>query len=83
MNDPRDPIELHNVKTAQAMVLKFSDEIGLSKDEIILLIFASCEFDYFNHLIVCSGEFTKWFNINFSGDSQEEIDFRDNKIEHW
>ena len=28
-----------------------------------------------------AGEFTKWFNINFAGESREEIDFRSSKIE--
>ena len=30
-----------------------------------------------------AGEFTKWFNINFEGESRDEIDFRDNKVEIW
>jgi len=24
-----------------------------------------------------------WFNLNFEGESQEEIDFRHNKVELW
>ena len=34
-------------------------------------------------LIVLASEFTKWFNINFEGESRDEIDFRDNKVEIW
>ena len=34
-------------------------------------------------MIVLSGEFTKWFHINFVGESRDEIDFRDNKNEIW
>ena len=30
-----------------------------------------------------SGEFLKWFNINFEGENREEIDFLDNKFEIW
>ena len=36
-----------------------------------------------NNLIVLAGEFMKWFNLNFEGESREEIDFKDNKYEIW
>jgi hypothetical protein len=34
-------------------------------------------------MLVQAGQFTMWFNLNFEGESQEEIDFRDNKYEIW
>lgn len=36
-----------------------------------------------NNLIVLAGEFMKWFNLNFEGESREEIDFKENKYEIW
>ena len=29
------------------------------------------------------GEYLKWFNLNFEGESTEERDFKDNKEEIW
>jgi len=34
-------------------------------------------------LILLPGEFLKWFNLNFEGESTEERDFKDNKEEIW
>lgn len=58
-------------------------EIGLTDDEVTLIIFTSLDLDWLNNLIVLAGEFTLWFNINFEGDSRDETDFRDNKYEIW
>jgi hypothetical protein len=32
---------------------------------------------------VLPGEFLKWFNLNFEGESTEERDFKENKEEIW
>ena len=47
------------------------------------MIYTSLDHDNMNNLIVLAGEFTKWFNLNFEGESREEIDFRENKCEIW
>lgn len=48
-----------------------------------MIIYTSLDLEWFPNLIVLASEFTKWFNINFEGESRDEIDFRDNKIEIW
>lgn len=55
----------------------------MSDDEITILIYTSLDHDWLNNLLVLAGEFTKWFNINFEGESRDEIDFRDNKRDIW
>ena len=62
---------------------EIQQDIGLTDDEISIIIFTSLDLDWLNNLIVMAGEFTKWFNINFEGESRDEIDFRDNKNEIW
>lgn len=62
---------------------EIQQDIGLSEDEVSIIIFTSLDHDWLTNLIVLAGEFTKWFNINFVGESRDEIDFRDNKNEIW
>lgn len=71
------------MKTLRSKMSEIQQEIGLTDDEVTLIIFTSIDFDWFNNLIVLAGEFTLWFNINFEGEGREEIDFRDNKYEIW
>ena len=59
----------------KAKLSEFEDEIGLTNDEVTIIIFTSLDLDWFNNLIVLSGEFLKWFNLNFEGESREELDF--------
>lgn len=62
---------------------EFQASVGLTNDEVVVIIFTSVDLDWLTNLIVLAGEFTKWFNINFAGQGRDEIDFRDNKIEIW
>ena len=78
-----DPILIHNAKTLRQKLDSMNSEIGLTDSETTLLVFTSLDVDWFTNLLILAGEFTKWFNIDFSGDSREEIDFRDNKAEIW
>ena len=59
------------------------EHIGLTDDELYIIIYTSVDMDNLNNLIVLAGEFTLWFNINFEGESQAEIDFRTSKCEIW
>lgn len=54
-------------------------EIGLTDDEIMIIVYTSLDHDWFTNLIVLQGEFLKWFNLNFEGESREELDFMENK----
>lgn len=62
---------------------EIQQDVGLTDDEVSIIIFTSLDHDWLTNLIVLAGEFTKWFNINFEGESRDEIDFRDNKNEIW
>lgn len=48
-----------------------------------IIVYSSIDHDNLNHLIVHAGEFLLWFNLNFEGESREELDFRENKCEIW
>lgn len=62
---------------------EIQQDIGLTDDEVSIIIFTSLDLEWMNNLIVLAGEFTKWFNINFEGESRDETDFKDNKNEIW
>ena len=76
-------MKAHNVKTAELKLRSFASEIGLTDDEILLLIFSSIDHDYLTNLMILSSEFTQWFNINFEGENRDEIDFLEEKAESW
>lgn len=57
--------------------------IGLTTDEIMIIIYTSLDHDYLTNMLVLAGEFLKWFNLNFEGESRDEIDFLENKQEIW
>lgn len=76
-------VKVHNVKTLEMKLAEFCGDIGLTADELHLIVFTSLDHDYLTNLIVLAGEFLKWFNINFEGENRDEIDFLDNKAEIW
>jgi len=51
------------------MLDELKGEIGLSDDEITIIIYTSLDHDWFTNLLILQGEFLKWFNLNFEGDS--------------
>jgi hypothetical protein len=46
---------------------------------MIVILFTSLDQDYFTNLLISAGQFTEWFNINFEGETQEEIDFKESQ----
>lgn len=74
---------VHNVKTALAKMEQLKKDINLTDDEITIIIYTSLDHGHLPNLLVMAGEFLKWFNLNFEGESTEERDFRDNKEEIW
>ena len=82
-NSGKNKVDVHNVKTLRSKMSEIQQDIGLTDDEVTLIIFTSLDLDWLNNLIVLAGEFTLWFNINFEGEGRDEIDFRDNKYEIW
>jgi len=65
----KEVIKIHNVKTAIELLEELKDEIGLGDDEITVIVYTSIDRDWFTNLIILQGEFLKWFNLNFEGDS--------------
>jgi len=76
-------IQIHNVKTLHDKINEFAEEAKLTVDDINIILFTSIDHDYLTNLLVLQGQFNMWFNLNFEGESQEEIDFRVNKCELW
>ena len=64
-------------------MLELQDQIGLTNDEVTIIVYTSLDLDWFNNMIVLATEFTKWFNINFEGTDRDELDFRDDKHDIW
>ena len=60
-----------------------AQRIGLTATEVKVICYTSLDLEWMPNLLILASEFTKWFNINFEGDSRDEIDFRDNKVEIW
>jgi len=83
LKNTRSKINVHNVKTLLEKLNELKHDIGLSTEDITIIIYTSLDHDYLTNLLVLAGEFLKWFNLNFEGESREEIDFKDNKCEIW
>jgi hypothetical protein len=83
LKNTKSKINIHNVKTLLAKLNELKADIGLSEEDIMIIIYTSLDHDYLTNLLVLAGEFLKWFNLNFEGESREEIDFKDNKCEIW
>ena len=58
-------------------------EIELTNEELVLIIYTSVDHDWLTNMIVQAGEFLKWFNLNFEGESREEVDFLKSKHDIW
>lgn len=71
------------MKTLYEKLHELQEAIGLTDDELALIAYTSIDHDNLNNLIILAGEFMLWFNLNFEGESREEIDFRENKCEIW
>lgn len=76
-------VDIHNMKTLYEKLHELQEAIGLTDDELALIAYTSIDHDNLNNLIILAGEFMLWFNLNFEGESREEIDFRENKCEIW
>lgn len=58
-------------------------EIGLTADDISIIIYTSLDAENLNDLICLNGEFLKWFSTKFSGDNRNELDFLVTKLDIW
>ena len=80
---PKRKIKIHNAKTVEEKLKELQPAIGLTDEEIWIIIFTSLDHDYLTNLILMQGEFLKWFTLNFEGESREELDFLDSKSAIW
>ena len=80
---PGEKLKIHNVKTLMAKLKSLQAEIQLSDDDINIIVYTSLDHDYFTNLLILQGEFLKWFNLDFSAESREELDFLENKQDIW
>ena len=80
---PVEKIDIHNFMTAELKLLELRGDIGFTEDDIMIILMTSLDLDYFTNLVVAQGEFSKWFNLNFKGESQEETDFLSAKHTIW
>lgn len=71
------------MKTALAKMDELKRDIKLTDDEITIIVYTSLDHGHLPNLLLLAGEFLKWFNLNFEGESTEERDFKDNKEEIW
>jgi hypothetical protein len=78
-----EALKIHNMKTILAKMNELKREIRLTDDDIAIIIYTSMDQDYFTNMLIQQGEFLKWFNLNFAGESQEEQDFLENKQDQW
>lgn len=66
---PSSNIKIHNMKTLLEKLNQLKAPIGLTPDEISIIAYSSIDRDWFPNMIIMQGEFLKWFNLNFEGDS--------------
>jgi hypothetical protein len=76
---PGAKLKIHNVKTLTILLKSIQGEVGFSDDDISIIMYTSLDHDFFTNGLILQGEFLKWFNLDFSAESREELDFLENK----
>jgi hypothetical protein len=72
-------LKIHNAKTALSLLKASQKEIGLTDDEVLILLYTSVDQTILPHLIVQQTELGKWFFTNFADESRAELDFLESK----
>jgi Ca2+-binding EF-hand superfamily protein len=80
---PLENIAVHNIKTVETQLQGLQGEIGLTDNEMTVIMFTSLDRDYLTNMIIMQGEYMKWFTSNFEGESGDEDDFKAAKVEIW
>jgi hypothetical protein len=62
---------------------ELKQEIGLSQDDVVIIMFTSLDVDHLTCLLVLPSELLKWFTMNFAGESGAEQDFLTSKLSAW
>ena len=79
----KEKVKVHNVKSMKRKLEELQRPIGLSNDEMLVIVYTSIDHDCFTNLLCMTTDFMKWFNLNFEGESREELDFLQAKIGTW
>jgi len=58
-------VSVHNVKSMLSKLQELQGAVGLSDDEVAIMVATSLDHDYLPHLLGLAGEFLKWFNLDF------------------
>ena len=74
-NTGDDAVQIHNVRTLKNKLKSLQQDIKLDNDEITMIIYTSIVHEFLTNLLIMQGEFLMWFNLNFEGESREELDF--------
>ena len=72
-----------NIKTVLRKMDELKGEIGLTDDDITIMLFTSLDHDHLTDLICLPGELLKWMTMDFAGESTAEADFLASKLELW
>jgi len=70
---PVEAIKIHNIKTAMTKMNQLKPEIGLTDDEISIILYTSLDQDWMTNLILLQGEFLKWFNLNLKVKAEKNL----------
>ena len=57
--------------------------MGLTNNEMAVILFSSLDRDHLTSMIIQQGEYMMWFTSNFEGESGAEDDFKNDKVETW
>ena len=79
----KEKIKVHNVKSMKRKLDELQKAIGLTNDEILVIVYTSIDHECFTNLLCMTTDFMKWFSLNFEGESREELDFLQAKIGVW
>lgn len=75
----KSKVTVHNIKSILELMSGLQNQIQLTDDEMTIMVFSCFDHEHLNNLIISTGEFMKWFNLNFEGESTEEREFQESK----
>lgn len=57
---------VHNFETANEMLSKIQDGIGLNPEQVALIVISSLDSEYYTHLLIDQQTLMKWFTTDFN-----------------
>ena len=71
----KSKVTVHNIKSILELMSGLQNQIQLTDDDMTIMVFSCIDHEHLNNLMISTGEFMKWFNLNFEGESPEEREF--------